>query len=129
MNILGHGVDLVEVARVRSLLERHGAHAVDRLFTEAERAYCTASSKRSYEHFAARFAAKEATLKALGTGWTGGIAWTDLEVARGPNGQPMLKVTGEAARIADKAGITAWHVSLTHTGALAMASVLALGPG
>ncbi len=100
MPILGHGIDLVEIARIRRLHEEHGQHFLDRVFTAAEQEYCAANPKRYFEHLAGRFAAKEAVLKVLGTGWRGGIAWTDIDVVRDPNGQPGINLTGECERIA-----------------------------
>lgn len=123
--ILGHGIDLVEVERFARLLERHAGRADDRLFTHAELEYAAANPKRRAEHLAARFAAKEASLKALGTGWARGIAWTEVEVIRNADGRPELRVTGRAAEIAKDHSITRWHVSLTHVRGTAMASVLA----
>src|SRR5689334_16629057 len=88
MPILGHGIDIVETARIRRLVEEHGQHFLDRVFTPGEQAYCARNPKRRYEHLAGRFAAKEAVLKVLGTGWRGGIAWTDIEITKEPSGQP-----------------------------------------
>ena len=124
MTIIGHGVDLVDVARIAESVERHGQRFLDRVFTRAEQAYA-GESKRRFEHLAARFAAKEAALKALGTGWRSGIAWTDIEVTTEPSGAPALCITGCAAEIAAERGIAAWHISLSHTEAQAMASVIA----
>lgn len=124
--ILGHGVDLVEVARIQASIDRHGERFLDRVFTAAEQAYA-AGSKRRVEHLAARFAAKEAALKALGTGWRSGIAWTDVEVVSEPSGAPTLRITGRAAEIAAERSITAWHISLSHTERQALASVIATG--
>ena len=125
MSIVGHGVDLVEIARIGEMVRRHGDNFLDRCFTVAERAYAESSSKRRDEHLAARFAAKEAVLKALGTGWRNGIAWTDVEVVRQATGQPTVRLSGEAARVARELGITAWFISLSHTHAHAMASAIA----
>jgi holo-[acyl-carrier protein] synthase len=127
MHILGHGIDLVDVARIGEMIDRHGDRFLQRCFTDVERAYCEASTKRRHEHLAARFAAKEAVLKALGTGWRDGIAWTDIEVVREPSGRPTVKLTGEAANIASRLGVQHWHVSLTHTETQAMASAIATG--
>jgi len=129
MHLLGHGIDLVETARIADMVERHGGRFLQRCFTAAEQAYAEARVRRRDEHLAARFAAKEATLKALGTGWRHGIAWTDIEVVREPSGRPALRLTGEADRIARAQGIRTWHLSLSHTARYATASVLALGPG
>src|SRR5690606_22008271 len=124
--IIGHGIDLVDVARIAASVQRHGQRFCDRVFTEAEQVYA-AGSKRRMEHLAARFAAKEAALKALGTGWRSGIAWTDVEVRTAPSGAPTLHISGRAAAIAAERGIGRWHVSLTHTEMQAMASVIAEG--
>src|SRR2546429_96084 len=80
MPILGHGIDIVETRRIADLLENHGERFLERCFTTAEREYCYRNNKRHIEHLAGRFAAKEAVLKVLGTGWRGGIAWTDIEL-------------------------------------------------
>ena len=126
MRILGHGIDLVEVSRIAAMLERHPERFIERVFTagEAERGQ---GHKRQAEHLAARFAAKEATLKALGTGWANGVAWTEVEVVRLPSGQPTLKLTGRAAELAQQQGVREWRISITHTDAHAMASVIAIG--
>ena len=110
------------------MLADHPERFRDRVFTPDEIAYCEASRKRAPEHFAARFAAKEAVLKALGTGWRDGIAWTDIEIRRDPAGIPLIRLSGEAAAIATRQGITGWLVSLTHTTQLAQASIIAMGP-
>ncbi|MFG0304709.1 MAG: holo-ACP synthase [Phycisphaerales bacterium JB040] len=125
MAIVGHGVDLVEVARIERMLGEQGERFLQRCFTHGERAYADTSSKRRAEHLAARFAAKEAALKALGTGWSEGIGWTDIEVARDEAGCPSLVVTGRAGEIAARQGVLTWHVSLSHTETHAMASVIA----
>lgn len=127
MSILGHGVDLVEVARIRAMVDEHGQRFLDRCFTRGEQVY-KADSRRRIEHLAARFAAKEATLKALGTGLTGGIAWTDIEVVSAPSGAPALVLRGAAATAGSVLGAASWRVSLSHTDTIAMASVLAIGP-
>lgn len=121
--IINHGIDLVEVARIREMLERHGQHFLDRCFTEAEQQYCK-NDKRETEHFAGRFAAKEAILKVLGTGWRGQISWTDMEILPDPQGKPVLKLSGECARIATELGIDHWHVSISHIESHAMASAI-----
>jgi len=126
MPILGHGIDIVETVRIRRLIDEHGAHFLDRVFTTAEQAYCNASRKRSLEHFAGRFAAKEAVLKVLGTGWRGGIAWTDIEVVKEPSGQPQVKLSGECARIASERGISRWHISISHIETHATASAIGM---
>jgi holo-[acyl-carrier protein] synthase len=123
MPIVGHGLDLVEVSRIESMLERHGDRFRTRVFTPGELAH-GAGARREGEHLAARFAAKEATLKALGTGLAGGIAWTDVEIVREASGRPTLVLHGEAARRATHLGIVRWHLSITHAGGTAMASVV-----
>ncbi|HEY8665028.1 MAG TPA: holo-ACP synthase, partial [Tepidisphaeraceae bacterium] len=110
MPILGHGIDIVETARIRRLVEQHAGHFLDRVFTEMEQKYCAQNPKRYFEHLAGRFAGKEAVLKVLGTGWRGGIAWTDIEILREPSGQPKIKLSGECQRIAEQLGIARWHI-------------------
>lgn len=127
MEVLGHGIDLVETARIGQMLDRHGRRFLDRCFTPSEQAYCNENDRRRVERLAARFAAKEAVLKALGTGWRDGIAWTDVEVVREPSGQPGVKLQGQAADVARRLGIGAWLLSLSHTDTHAVASVIALG--
>jgi holo-[acyl-carrier protein] synthase len=124
MAIAGHGIDIVETARIRQLVEEHGKHFLDRCYTEAEQAYCLQNSKRRFEHLAGRFAAKEAVLKVLGTGWRGGIAWTDIEILNEASGQPRLHISGESARLADEMGISEWHVSISHIETHATASAI-----
>src|SRR5687768_18572755 len=111
MPIVGHGIDIIETDRMRESVTEHGQRFLDRVFTAAEQAYCARNQKRYYEHLAGRFAAKEAVLKVLGTGWRGGIAWTDVEIVKASSGQPGIALTGESARIAGELGITRWHVS------------------
>ena len=127
MQILGHGVDLVENDRIRRMLERHGDRFLMRCFTPVEIEYAASTPGRQIERLAARFAVKEAALKALGTGWRHGIAWTDLSITRNPAGAPGLTVTGEAARIASEAGITGWWISMSHVDTYAMGSAIAVG--
>ena len=126
MPILGHGIDIVETARIRQLVEAHGQRFLDRCFTAAEQAYCDNNSKRHFEHLAGRFAAKEAVLKVLGTGWRGGIQWTDIEVVREPSGQPRVVLSGEALKVAQAVGIHRWHISISHIETHATASAIGL---
>ncbi len=126
MPILGHGIDIVETARIRQLVESHGQRFLDRCFTPGELAYCNRNTKRFYEHLAGRFAAKEAVLKVLGTGWRGGIQWTDIEILREPSGQPKVLLSGECRRIAERLGICRWHVSISHIETHATASAIGL---
>ena len=124
MPVIGHGIDIVETARIAKLIEEHGDHFLNRVFTPAEQQYCNASKKRSVEHYAGRFAAKEAVLKVLGTGWRGQIAWTDIEITKDPSGQPRVALTGECARLAQEKGITRWHLSISHIETHATASAI-----
>jgi len=108
------------------MVEEHGTHFLDRVFTPLEQEYCARSAKRRFEHLAGRFAAKEAVLKVLGTGWRGGIAWTDIEICPEPSGQPKIKLTGETLRIATELGICRWHISISHIETHATASAIGL---
>lgn len=126
MPILGHGIDIVETARIRKLVDDHGERFLERVFTPLEQEYCARNSKRRFEHLAGRFAAKEAVLKVLGTGWRGGIAWTDVEIRPEPSGQPKVHLTGESLRIATRLGISRWHVSISHIETHATASAIGL---
>jgi holo-[acyl-carrier protein] synthase len=102
--IVGLGVDIAEVDRVRGAIERQGERFLKRLYTAKERAYCE-KFKNKYERYAGRFAVKEATMKALGTGWSRGVRWVELEVVRELSGKPTLELKGEARKIADKLGV------------------------
>ena len=125
--ILGTGIDLCEVDRIKRALESdHGTRFRDRVYTEREIAYSERRANR-YERYAARFAAKEAGMKALCTGWSGWLGWHDLEVANLPSGRPTLKLQGKAAEIAEKRGVRNISLSLTHTAAQAMAMVILEG--
>ena len=127
--IIGHGVDIVDVARIAAMVEEHGERFLERCFTSRERAYAEAR-RRAAEHLAGRFAAKEAVLKALGTGWRDGIAWTDVEVEVMPSGQPEVRLHGQAFQMAMSRGIKGWVISISHTETHAMASAIASGdPG
>jgi holo-[acyl-carrier protein] synthase len=128
MPVIGHGIDIVETARIRQLVEEHGGHFLDRCFTPAEQEYCNRSSKRRFEHLAGRFAAKEAVLKALGTGWRGGIAWTDVEIRTDSSGKPRVVLSGQALRLATETGITHWLVSISHIETHATASAIGVSP-
>jgi holo-[acyl-carrier protein] synthase len=140
MPIVGHGIDIVEVGRIREMLERHGERFLDRCFTPGERAaglhargLSTAGlnpesvpGRRYHEHLAARFAAKEAAMKALGTGLAHGLAWTDCEIVKEAalEGAPKLALHGRARERAQQLGATRWHVSLSHSDTAAIASVI-----
>jgi holo-[acyl-carrier protein] synthase len=121
--LIGTGIDLAEIARIRNSIARFGNRFLDRIFTPREKAYCLRKKRNSAESFAARFAAKEAAAKALGTGISYGVTWLEIEVTREPSGRPGLAFHGRAAEIAARLGVTNAALSLTHTSALAMASV------
>lgn len=121
--IVGMGVDIAEVGRIRTAIERHGETFLRRLYTQKEREYCE-QFKNKYERYAGRFAAKEAGMKALGTGWRRGVRWVDLEVVREKSGRPTLALAGVAAKIAAQLGVTHIAVSITHTENQAFAQVI-----
>ena len=121
--IVGLGLDIAEVDRIQAAIERHGAPFLERLFTSAEVSYCERHRNR-FERYAARFAAKEAAMKALGTGWSQGVRWRDIEVTREATGKPTLHLAGAALQIADRLGVKNISVSITHSGNLALAQVI-----
>lgn len=121
--IVGLGVDMEEVSRIREVISRHGRIFLDRIFTSAEVAYCE-RHRDPAERYAARFAAKEATMKALGTGWSKGVRWRDIEVTRKPGGRPTIVLHGIAREQADRLGARHLSLSLTHTGNFALAEVI-----
>src|ERR1700722_13831390 len=121
--ILGTGVDLAEVHRIRASVERFGERFVRRIYTAAEIAYVERKANR-YERYAARFAAKEAGMKAIGTGWKRGVTWLDFEVANLPSGKPTLRLHGVAAQFAAALGVKNISLSMTHTAELGMAHVI-----
>jgi holo-[acyl-carrier protein] synthase len=125
MEIIAHGIDLVDFPRIEEMVKRHGERFLDRIFTAAEQAYAKAN-KNGIEKLAGRFAAKEAILKLMGTGWRGKIAWTDIEVVNNPAGQPEVTLSGEVEKIADKLGVKHISVSITHTANFAIASAVAM---
>jgi holo-[acyl-carrier protein] synthase len=124
--IVGSGVDLVEIERIQRAMDRYGARFLDRVYLQAEQAYCM-RKRRSSESFAARFAAKEAAAKALGTGISYGVHWLEIEVVREPSGRPSLCFYGRAAEVAGRLGVVRSTLSLTHTAQVAMASVVLEG--
>lgn len=121
--IVGTGVDLAEVPRIRASVERFGQRFLERVFTPAEIAYVERKANR-FERYAARFAAKEAGMKAIGTGWRRGVRWQDFEVANLPSGKPTLRMYGVAAEVARGLNVRAISLSLTHTAEMAMAHVI-----
>ncbi len=121
--IVGTGVDLAEVPRIRASVERYGRRFLERVFTPAEIAYVERKANR-FERYAARFAAKEAGMKAIGTGWRRGVRWQDFEVANLPSGKPTLRLYGVAAEVAEGLKVRVVSLSLTHTSELAMAHVI-----
>jgi holo-[acyl-carrier protein] synthase len=121
--IVGSGIDLAEIERIQQSIDRHGSRFLDRIYTAAEQAYCR-RKRRSAESFAARFAAKEAGAKALGTGMGYGVNWLEIEVVREASGRPVLEFHGRAAEIAARLGTARIALSITHTNGLAMASVV-----
>jgi len=112
--ILGTGIDLAEVPRIREAIERYGERFITRIFTEKEIAYVERKANK-YERYAARFAAKEAGMKAIGTGWRHGVRWHDFEVTNLQSGRPTLTFHGVAAEFAERLGVRQVHMSLTHT--------------
>ena len=123
--LTGIGIDHCEVDRMETALARWGARFRDRVFTEREIAYCEAFKRGKAIHYAGRFASKEATLKALGTGLAMGINWREIEVTRNRGEEPRLAVSGRAAQIAARRGANRFHLSITHTRTLASAVVTA----
>src|SRR6478672_10557409 len=121
--IVSIGIDIIEVARVREVLLRTPRFA-ERVFTAAERAYCDSRGVVAAQHYAARFAAKEAALKALQTGWRGGIGWQDVEIASRESGAPYLIFTGQVLEVFEKFEATATHLSISHTTQHAIAQVV-----
>jgi holo-[acyl-carrier protein] synthase len=121
--IVGMGVDITEVARIRAAIEKRGEAFLRRIYTVREVAYCE-RFKNKFERFAGRFAVKEAAMKALGTGWQYGVRWVDLEVVREKSGRPTLAISGEAGKIAARLGVKNIAVSITHTGEQALAQVI-----
>jgi len=121
--IVGTGVDLAEVPRIRASIERFGRRFIDRIYTPSEIAYVERKPNR-FERYAARFAAKEAGMKAIGTGWKRGVRWQDFEVANLPSGKPTLRLHGVAAEFARRLAVRNISLSLTHTAEYGMAHVI-----
>jgi holo-[acyl-carrier protein] synthase len=126
--ILGLGIDVCEIARMRRALSGPaGGRFRARVFTDAEQAYCEARQRGRFASYAARFAAKEAAMKALGTGWANGIGWRDIEIVRDADDRPTLALHGNAAALARRRGMGRWLVALSHDGGAAIASVVVEG--
>ncbi len=125
-SVIGIGTDIVECQRIARMMESHGDAFIKRVYSPREIDYC-AGRKMSYQHYAGRWAAKEAVLKALGTGWARGIQWTDVEMVGGPSGKPEVTLHNLAASIAQQAGITEILISISHTREYAVAFATALG--
>ena len=121
--IVGLGVDIAEVGRVKAAIDRHGEVFLRRVYTPKEREYCE-KFKNKFERYAGRFAAKEAAMKALGTGWGRGVRWVDLEVVREKGGRPTIKLSGEAEKVAARLGVKHIALSITHTATQALAQVI-----
>lgn len=121
--IVGTGIDIAEVPRIRQSIERFGDRFLQRIYTAAEMRYCDSKANR-VERYAARFAAKEAAMKALGTGWSHGVRWRDCEVVRLPSGRPTIVFHGRAGEIAAKLGVKNAALSLSHTAEQAIAQVI-----
>ena len=121
--IVSIGIDIIEVARIREVLLRT-PRFLERVYTDRERAYCDSRGAVSAQHYAARFAAKEAALKALQTGWRGGISWQDVEISARESGAPYLIFTGPVLEVFEKLGATTTHLSMSHTNQHAIAQVV-----
>ena len=121
--ILSIGIDIIEIHRIRESMDRTARFA-ERVFTEAERRYCDSKGKGSEQSYAGRFAAKEAFMKALGSGWRGELAWQEVEVVNDEFGAPSLAVTGEAKKQMQARGADRIHLSISHTSELAIAQVI-----
>ena len=121
--IVGSGIDLVECHRIKQLADRYGSKFLERIFTHTEQQYCLAK-RRKWEHLAGRFAAKEAILKLLGVGWTGKVAWTDMEITNNSRGQPQVSLSGYTVQLAGQMDIDRILVSISHTSQHAIASAI-----
>ncbi len=123
-----HGIDIVECSRMEQLVQKHNQRFLQRVFTTDELNYCNQynKSKKNYEHLAGRFAVKEAVMKILGTGWSDGVSWRDIETYNTVTGKPKIRLHNRAAKIASQMGISEIAISISHTGNLAMASAVAI---
>jgi len=121
--IVGTGIDITEVERIAGSIQRFGRRFLERVFTPDEIRYCESKANKA-ERYAGRFAAKEAAMKAIGTGWNRGVTWHDVEVQRSPGGRPTIAFHNKAAEFFNKLGAVRAHVSITHTADSAMAQVI-----
>jgi holo-[acyl-carrier protein] synthase len=121
--IVGIGIDIAEPRRLEEAAERYGRRFLERIFTPREIAYCE-RRRNKWERYAARFAAKEAAFKALGTGWRRGVRWQEAEVVNQPSGKPTLELTGQAGEFARCLGVESISLSLTHSEQFALAQVI-----
>ena len=121
--IVGTGIDIAEVPRIRASIERYGERFLQRIYSAGEIRYCDSKANRA-ERYAARFAAKEAAMKALGTGWSHGVRWRDCEVVRLPGGRPTIAFHGKAGEIAERLGVKNAALSISHTSEQAIAQVI-----
>ncbi len=126
MRVLGIGTDIVESLRIAQMIERHGEVFITRVYTPHEIDYCSAR-KAATQHYAGRWAAKEAVLKALGTGWRRGISWRDIEVRNNAAGAPIILIRGGARDVVERAGIRKMHISISHCRSHAIAYAIAEG--
>ena len=126
MNVISHGIDMVDCSRLQASVDKHGQKFLDRVFTPVELEYCLGKKNHS-QHLAGRFAAKEAVLKVLGTGWRNGIAWTDIEIRNEESGQPYVSLTGKCCEIAEGLGLVKVLVSISHIATHAIASAIGVG--
>ena len=126
LQIIGIGTDIIECLRIAQMIERHGELFIRRVYTEHEIEYCS-TKKASTQHYAGRWAAKEAVLKALGTGWRRGISWRDIEVRNKPGGAPTIALCGGAREVFEESGIRTMHISISHCRSHATAHAIAEG--
>ena len=127
MRLIGHGIDLIECSRIRDVWQRHGDRFAERMLNDIELAYVRKFSKDVVPRMAGRFAAKEAILKVLGTGWRGKISWLDMTIRNDDQGRPIVTLTGECQRSAEQLGIREIQISITHTENYAAASAIGVG--
>jgi holo-[acyl-carrier protein] synthase len=123
--IVGLGTDIVEIVRIGQMIERHGELFLNRVYTDGEISYCQ-RRKESYQHFAGRWAAKEAVMKTLGTGWTRGVSWRDIEVGTKMSGQPTINICGGAGELAERMGIDEILITISHCRTYATATAIAI---